>query len=154
MFLCLWPHFSWCWTHGTSPSSLTLKTGYRTVPWSWSTLRGWERPSTPSWSSECESPTVRNAVTQLTSLLRYLHYAKAYSTTSVFCEHSLDLFLSEPKSFWLQERDTIHNPQSRQTACSNWTLSFFSNTNPDFQQHPVWCTKRLFKSGFLARRWS
>lgn len=54
---------SWCWTHGTSPSSPTLKTGYKTAPWSSSTLRGWGRPLTPSWSSECESPTVRNSDT-------------------------------------------------------------------------------------------
>lgn len=77
--MCLCPRcgdFSWCWTHGTSPSSPTLKTGYRIVPWSSSTLRGLERPLTPSWSSEWESPTVRNTGTQVTLSFQYLHAAR------------------------------------------------------------------------------
>lgn len=51
--------FSWCWTLGMNPSSPTSRIDCKIAQWSWSTLNGWGKRSTLSWSSGSGSLMVR-----------------------------------------------------------------------------------------------
>lgn len=116
--LFLYAHCSSCLTHGTSPFSPTLKTGYKTVPWSSSTPRGWGRPLTHSWSSECGSHTVRKTETHLFQAFVWRFCLSSHRSERV---ENMTAREWQRSSFWFQQLGI-----EAEASCSTWQTLFMN----------------------------